>query len=268
MRSPSRLSLSVALRRAGMTVRVHVYPTLDSTNTQARRMIAEGSITGETPTLLLAHTQTAGRGRMGRSFHSPKNSGLYFTLVCPPSQRVTPAAAVAVASAIQRATGHSPAIKWVNDLYINDEKVCGILAESVTPPAGGEPLILLGIGINVTTRDFPEGLRHPAGCISPSRRMSKRALSRLVAECVRDTLALATQPEACLEAYRARQWLTGRTVSYAYICAPDGDPTPTTVTGVAEGVDEAYSLLLRLPDGQVLTLNSGEVTRIHAANEP
>lgn len=263
---PTQHSLHAALTSAGWDMQVKVYPTVDSTNTQARRMIEAGEITGDTPTLLLAYTQTAGRGRMGRGFHSPEGSGLYFSLAYKPHTTlnltaVTPAAAVATANAIQSLTGRSPLIKWVNDLYLDGRKVCGILTEAVADPRDKGVFIILGIGINITTQHFPEGLRHPAGCILSSREADKDLdLSTLVAEVVRGLFACLDRPDDCLRAYKACFLLTGRTVTYAYVCSPDGEETPETVTGVVQGVDADYALLLRLPDGKTLALGSGEVT--------
>lgn len=263
MTLPSHHSLCVALQNAGIHIQAQVYPSLDSTNTQARRMIESGEITGETPVLLLAHTQTAGRGRMGRRFHSPEASGLYFSYIyqsasnsdAPP---VTPTAALATAVAIEESTGKNPLIKWVNDLYLDGKKICGILTEAVTTPSG-DIYIIVGIGINITTASFPEGLRSPAGCLLTPED-SELDLSRLVADIIRHLTDYMKDPVAALQGYRARFMLTGKTVTYAYICAPDGGDTPETVTGEVQGITPDYSLLLRLDDGKILALGSGEVT--------
>jgi len=145
---------------------VFVYPILDSTNTQGRRMLAEGL---STPFVVVAHSQTAGKGRLGRSFYSPPNSGLYMTLVYTASgasgqaARATSAAAVAVCDAISEVCGKEAGIKWVNDLYLDGKKVCGILAEAIPCAEGCH--VILGIGVNLTTKDFPDGMRHPAGAV-------------------------------------------------------------------------------------------------------
>ena len=274
MNLPTKFSLTTAMRRAGVSCKIRVYDTLDSTNAQARRMIEKGKIKGSKPFLLLAHTQTAGRGRLGRSFYSPEGSGLYFTLVfryrplpCSYLYRVTPAAAVAVAMAVERVVGRKPGIKWVNDLYLDGKKVCGILTETVPSADGQDLFVIVGIGINVTTADFPQNLRHPAGCIfSPDAQVGRKQLSEVVALAVTGVLQLVDCPTECWELYQSRFMLTGQTVTYTYVCEPDvpsdGEAAAPcrTVTGVVEGVTHSYDLRLRLTDGTLLTLGSGEVT--------
>ena len=137
---------------------VIVYEQIGSTNTEARRMLAEGK---PTPFLLAAMSQTAGRGRRGNTFFSPE-SGLYMTLALKPDEyksaiaRTTIAAAVSLYEAILETTGIVCGIKWVNDLYFEQKKIAGILCEA---PRGtsGQPLgILIGIGVNVAQKEFPD----------------------------------------------------------------------------------------------------------------
>ena len=255
----------------GQTWDITIYDTIDSTNLEARRRIAEGRISS--PTLLIAHTQSNGKGRLGRHFYSPKGSGLYLSLVFKPSTKqtdlahchITPTAALATAKAIETWTGICPLIKWVNDLYLDGKKVCGILTEVANTPTG-DAYVIVGIGVNVTTEAFPEGLRHPAGCIlSPNAVAQKNYdLSLLVADIIQAFWGYLDNPTACLQGYRDLFLLTGKTITYAYTCPPDGqEQTPTdTVTGVVMGVDDRYQLLLHTDDGGVLVLGSGEVTSV------
>ena len=132
-------SLLQALQAEGMGDRLSaVYlEEVDSTNLEAKRRILAGSLEAS---LVVADRQSAGRGRMGRSFYSPRGSGVYCTLALEanmPMERavsLTGAAAVAVMRAIRRLTGVQTSIKWVNDLYLDEKKVCGILAESLSLP--------------------------------------------------------------------------------------------------------------------------------------
>ena len=120
---------------AGEDISVFAYRELDSTNTEAKRLALGG---GNAPAVIAAESQTAGRGRMGRSFYSPLQTGAYFSFLYQPSAgldvavSVTSAVSVAVAEAILALCGVQCEIKWVNDLYCNGKKVCGILCESVT----------------------------------------------------------------------------------------------------------------------------------------
>ena len=125
--------------------------TVPSTNTYAKENITDFTL----PTLIIANEQTSGRGRRGNSFFSPKDTGLYMTLVFEEKNNyelLTPAAAIAVCD-ILTAIGADPKIKWVNDIFINNKKVCGILTERYV--SDGKQYIILGIGINISTKNFP-----------------------------------------------------------------------------------------------------------------
>ena len=154
--------------------RILVYDHLPSTNQTAREMAADGALDG---TVVLAHKQSAGRGRLGRSFFSPDGTGLYMSLIlrrdltAADALRLTPMAAVATAEAIEDMVGHKVDIKWVNDIYLDQKKVCGILTEgSVDPTSGRLAYAVIGIGVNITPPDggFPEEIRQVAGAILPA----------------------------------------------------------------------------------------------------
>ncbi len=135
---------------------IKYYEITDSTNTRAKEYIKTHDFERM---LFVANEQTAGRGRLGKSFFSPRDTGIYmsFAFKCDlplcDTVYVTIASAVAVARAIEKHTPHRVSIKWVNDIYINDKKVCGILCESV----GAH--IIIGVGINVTTAEFPDEIK-------------------------------------------------------------------------------------------------------------
>ena len=127
--------------------------TIDSTNLELKRRVKSGDFSSN---VLIADEQTAGRGRLGRTFESPDKTGLYMSLLIKVDFNteetilITSAAAVAVARAIRNQTRREALIKWVNDIYIDNKKVCGILAEAVTSP-DNETYIILGIGVNIST---------------------------------------------------------------------------------------------------------------------
>ncbi len=114
------------------------YDTLDSTNNEAKRQLAAEEIADGKMLLIAAEQQTAGRGRLGRSFYSPPDTGIYMSFVFTAAASltdavgITGAAAVAVARAVRSLTGKAPQIKWVNDVFLEDKKICGILTEAVT----------------------------------------------------------------------------------------------------------------------------------------
>ena len=129
-----------------------VKDTVTSTNSVLKEMAKDGC---RKKTVLIANCQTQGRGRLGRSFYSPPDSGLYISLLLPYNSdseyhvTLTAAAAVAVSRAIKSTVNIDTKIKWVNDLYVGDKKVCGILAEAVTNAQTGRlDAVVLGIGIN------------------------------------------------------------------------------------------------------------------------
>ena len=153
---------------------LQVVDTTVSTNTDLRQLAAEGAPEGTT---LVAVTQTGGRGRRGRTFFSPEG-GIYLSTLLRPATadigQITSAAAVAAARAIERLCPLEVGIKWVNDLYIDGRKVCGILAEGEFEPHGTPAYVLLGFGINVAPCKMPDELKDIATslgnlCPPPSR---------------------------------------------------------------------------------------------------
>ena len=135
-----------------MDIPVYHYDTLDSTNTQCKRLAAEGAASA----VVTADCQTAGRGRMGRRFQSPPGLGLYLSVLwrtglCAETlPTITPLAAVAVCRAIENVCGLHCGIKWPNDLLLGGRKVCGILTESAFRPDGTPDWVIVGIGVNVS----------------------------------------------------------------------------------------------------------------------
>ncbi len=220
-----------------------VYDTLDSTNTEAKRLIAKGAPSG---TVILADGQTEGRGRMGKSFFSPKGTGLYLSVILKHSIPVeelclvTPFVAVVACHAIYRVCEKMPRIKWVNDLYLDGKKVCGILTE-----LSGDALII-GIGVNCTT-DFQGELSQIAGSLN---RQGIR--SHLAAELIGGLLPLeqGMKDKKFLDDYRKHSMLIGKTVT---VVGEEG-------CYLAEGIGDRGELLLRATDGALRVLRCGEVS--------
>ena len=237
-----------------------VYASITSTNTVLKGMAAESAAEG---LCLIAGEQTAGRGRLGRSFYSPADSGLYMSLLLRPqlpaaeAVRITAAAAVAVCEAIEELSGLETQIKWVNDVLVHGKKVCGILTEaSLDCESGQLDYAVVGIGINtaVPAGDFPPELRPIAGAVFGEEkppelrcRLAALVLDKLMA--YKDRL----DDPALFAAYRRRSLVLGKAIN---ILSPGKDPEP------AEAVDLApdYGLLVRLPDGTMRRLNAGEVS--------
>ncbi len=231
---------------------VFVLPTIDSTNTEARRRAFAGQAL---PFFLLTDHQTDGRGRMGRSFFSPKGTGIYLSYAFEPVEGgadalwLTTAAAVAVRRAVEAVTGIVCDIKWVNDLYVGDHKVCGILAESCF--VQGRQTVILGVGINLYTEIFPEELSGVAGALMPKE---PNLHTPLAAEVCRRLRELNEQPDraAIMDDYRAHSMVLGRSIVYT--------EHGVTYEGIADSVDERGRLTVLRTDGVQSILAAGEIT--------
>lgn len=237
------------------------YDTLDSTNTRAKALAAQGAPHG---TVVMASQQTAGRGRMGRSFHSPAGLGLYLSVILRPNCRpeelmhLTCAAAVATCEAVEKATGFHPGIKWVNDLVAKDKKLGGILTElSVDGKTGLVDYAIIGIGLNChhEAEDFPEALRSiaislkSATGIAPSTPLLAAQLVQSLYEMDR---GLLTDPRSILAQYRRDCITLGRPVT---VIREDRKRQ-----GFAIDLDDRGGLIVDYPDGSRETVSSGEVS--------
>ncbi|MFI3170602.1 MAG: biotin--[acetyl-CoA-carboxylase] ligase [Faecalibacterium sp.] len=232
----------------------HIFDNLPSTNKHAKQLAIEGAPHG---TLVLAAAQTAGRGRLGRGFYSPANSGIYMTLLLRPALQavdalpLTTAAAVAVCRAVEEKCGISLAIKWVNDLYYKDKKVCGILSEAATDfETGTIDWVAVGIGLNLTTTAFDETLAPIATSLYPdgSAPISRAALA---GEIARQLLALAPDYNA-MPAYQARCFTPGHWVTV--------HAAQETYPAKAIAIDESGRLIVERENGQRTALAQGEVS--------
>ena len=233
---------------------VYVLKTVDSTNTYLKRLALEGAAHG---TLVLAEEQTAGRGRRGNSFFSPGNTGLYMSLLLRPesldcdTQMMTVRVAVAVCKALESMTSVKPRIKWVNDIYADGRKLCGILSEAVADlESGSVESIVVGIGLNCTTTQdaFPPELRGIAGSLGGHICRNELA-AKIVEGIMRE---LRCDEQEVIAAYRLRSLMTGKAVRFLR----EGE----LLEGVAEGIADNGNLLVAMADGSELVLHSGEVS--------
>ncbi|MDF2838561.1 MAG: hypothetical protein K0S60_264 [Evtepia sp.] len=239
---------------------LEVYPELSSTNALLRKQAEEGAPEG---TVVFAETQTAGKGRLGRSFHSPPGGGVYMSLLLRPrftaqeSLCITTCAAVAVCKAIEKHTGVESQIKWVNDVFCHGKKVCGISTEaSLDLESGGLHYAILGIGINVFPgkETIPEDLNDVIGTVLSGPIPGLDLRSILAAEVL--NLFLAEYPnltqKSYFDAYRARSLILGKPI---YILR-----SGTRQEAVALDLEEDFRLRVQLPDGSTESLSSGEVS--------
>ena len=261
------LSKSDVLSEAGIRkylncpeLRLRCFAEIGSTNTALKELANRGEAAG---LALVAGRQTAGRGRMGRSFFSPEDSGVYLSLLLRPSlpaseaTAITACAAVAVAESIEALSNRAAQIKWVNDIFVDGRKVCGILTEaSVDCESGMMHHVIIGIGVNtrVPDGDFPEELRGIAGAAFGAETVPELRC-RLAAAILDRLMDYTPDPAApaVFEGYKKRSLVLGKDYD---ILAPGREPEPA----VALDLNEDYSLLVRLPDGSTRRLNSGEVS--------
>lgn len=236
------------------------FDELDSTNTCAKKLALDGAADG---TVVVADFQTAGRGRMGRSFQSPRGKGLYLSVLLRPegpAERlacVTALAGVAVCNAVERVCGVRPGLKWPNDPVLGSRKLCGILTELVMMP-DGTPAVILGIGLNVLQEEgdfFPE--------IRPIATSLAMELGRSVS---REELAaeLLRQLEPAYAALNRGSWHPW-VERYKQDCVHLGKQVRLIGSGgeetaTAVDIDETFGLVVVGEDGQKRAVRSGEIS--------
>ena len=230
---------------------VTVLPCVDSTNNWLKRAAAEGAPHG---TIVIADSQTGGRGRRGRSFDSAAGAGLYLSALlrprCAPAELLTLTAQTAVAArrTLQTVCGCEADIKWVNDLQIKGKKICGILTElTLEAESGLVDCAVIGVGINCTRMDFPEPLQAIAGSVLSQTGIAPDR-NALAAELIKNLSALP--PEGWLSEYRAACVTLGRRVK---VQTREGERA-----GTAENVGEQAELIVRFETGGTCAVNSGE----------
>ena len=225
--------------------------TVDSTNTYAKKLAADGAADG---TVVIAEEQTAGRGRRGNSFYSPPKSGLYMTVILRPENHAadidlfTICAGCGVCRAVEELSGTKPQIKWVNDIYLNGKKICGILSEATTDfESGVVDSVVTGMGINISTEDFPSDIRSKAGSIGVN--ITRSALAAAVLREL--TYCLSRSRAENIADYKARSLVLGKEVSFVL----------NGVQYVAEAVDidDSGRLVVATEEGE-MRLNSGEIS--------
>ena len=238
--------------------KIQIYKSLESTNKTAKEMAVTGAEHG---TVIISDCQTMGRGRYSRNFFSPYG-GLYMSIILRPEvlrfehqTSVTAFAAVSVCEAIESISQKAPKIKWVNDIFIDEKKVCGILTEAVTDfESGGLEWVVLGIGINVYTRteDFPDELQSLATSIYPDEK-TPCVRNKLSAEIINRILGFDTYPSEAeiFEKYKKRLMMLGKEVTVIQ--------NKTEYRATAIDVDFVGRLIVKNENGEIITLSSGEI---------
>lgn len=231
---------------------VYIFETLDSSNNEAKRILAQN---GAERFLIAAEEQTGGRGRRGRQFYSPKNTGLYMTLVVAPKIQlenalgITAYAAVCVTRAIKKLTGKETQIKWVNDIYLSGRKICGILTEAVSDfESGTVGTVLVGIGINLTPCTVPDELKGIVGFLEGGDAIK----NQLAAEITNELLRYGAGNRGFIDEYKRHSMILGKDIIYY--------KSGIEFYGRAVDIDERGGLVVVSAEGLTETLRSGEIT--------
>lgn len=237
---------------------IEVKETVTSTNALLKEKAALGAPEG---TVLIALSQTAGRGRFTRKFFSPADSGIYMSILLRPripaesATLITTAAAVAVAEAAEKISGRKTGIKWVNDVLIDGKKICGILTEASLNIESGElDYAIPGIGLNIYEPEngFPDEIKNIAGAILEERGSGNK--SRLAAAVLESFFKYYKDisERTYLNSYRERCIVLGKQIN---VLSADG-----TRPATALDIDENCRLRVKYSDGKEEILSSGEVS--------
>ena len=233
-----------------------VFVTVDSTNNVCRAKAEEGKEEGY---VAVAGAQTSGRGRRGRSFYSPAGSGIYMSILLRPEDfsekqvlQLTTMAAVAVSVSVEKISGKTAGIKWVNDILIDGKKVCGILSEASYKDVGDLDYVIVGIGINAypPAGGFPAGIADIAASVFDYS--SPGLKNELAAEVLKNFAYYYRTGKSCIEEYRKHCIVPGKDIT---VIKPG-----EKLNAYAVGIDDDCGLIVRYPDGSEETLRSGEIS--------
>ncbi|MBR3803594.1 MAG: biotin--[Clostridia bacterium] len=233
-------------------VKVFCYDEIDSTSTLARQLVNGGE---KNLLIITSDKQTGGRGRNGKSFYSLNDGSVYMSVVLHPNLEfadavgITTAAAVAVSRAIESVTGRVTDIKWVNDLYYCEKKVCGILCEAVASK-GIVSSVIIGVGINLPECSFPDELKNIAGTLGCDSSLRAQLIAAVADELF--SLDFGKLSDEILDEYRRKSIVIGKKIDY-YIKGKKN-------TASAVGIDANGGLIIEISDGSTDVLRSGEIS--------
>ena len=265
------LSRDVLMSRLSHPCDIHIFEKIDSTNNYAKSLDAM-----DRPQLVVASEQTAGRGRLGRSFFSPADKGIYMSIAFEPdfdldkSLFVTTLSAVAICRAIEDVTGLRPKIKWVNDVYLDGKKLVGILTEAESNFESGKiQKIIVGVGVNCFDCDLPDEHRETATYLrNPALSFTRNDLIAAFCNYFFDMIGNFDQ-RAILRDYKRRSFIIGEHIlvfnpAIARQIGRSGERLKDGIRARAIDIDENGGLVVEFLEGpmssQMQTLTSGEIT--------
>lgn len=254
----SEKEIRLHLSRKAENVKIEVAQEVGSTNDEMKKAALNGE---KEISVLIAHSQSAGKGRKGRSFYSPENTGIYMSFLLRPKYSpeectlLTTMAATATARSIEKVTGKKTQIKWVNDVFMEGRKVAGVLTEaSFSADKKGLDFAVVGIGINISppSDGFPEEISDIAGTVLTDSEAPVK--NRLIAEIINSFVEnyYNLPQRKYLEHYRKRLFFLGREITVI--------EAEKTYKATATDVDSMCHLIVRLPDGTEKVLYGGEIS--------
>ena len=232
-----------------------VFKTIDSTNSEAKRLALNGALHG---TVIISEEQTNGRGRKGKSFFSPPKTGIYASFILKPkvniddAQMVTIYAAVSVCNVIENLTNLKPKIKWVNDIYLNGKKICGILTEAISDfESGTVDFIIVGIGVNFSTKqeDFPKEIQDIAGSLPKTNISRNQFIAALIDEMLKNANCIFQNN--LIDLYKEHSLMLGKEIIY--------QKNLQTLYGKVLDINERGNLVVLINNSKIDILHSGEV---------
>lgn len=240
--------------------KIFVFDEVTSTQELAKQYLSSHEV--KQPLIFVANNQTEGHGRRGRNFYSPSDTGLYFSLILPnPSHDIlkigllTTSTAVAVVKVLEQFyKDKNFQLKWVNDIYLGTYKVGGIITEAALDlESSSARNFIMGIGLNLSTKDFPAELSEKAQGINPEFKIDRNQLLAEMAKEVINNFANYRQPDL-IDEYRKRSLLFGKNVTLKL--------GTKAVNGQVEGISDDGSLILKAKSGELQTFKSGEVVKV------
>lgn len=260
----SKTVMEQLLQKENIDIQIKVFDTIDSTNEEVKRMAAAGEAKD---VVVVSAKQTAGKGRRGRSFYSPENTGVYLSFLLHPdvamqfAASLTTLAVTAEAIAIEKVCGLDTRIKWVNDILINNKKVSGILTEGSSSFEDNKlSYVVVGIGINIyePKEGFPEEIKDIAGALYANGEIKENLKNQLVAQLITEFMNFYRDfPEnTYLQEYEKRCFVIGQKVNII-----SSDHNTVIEEGVEVlGINEDCHLLIRHNDGHEEYMSSGEIS--------
>lgn len=230
--------------------KIERFPLLDSTSSYLKRLADEGAEEG---LVIVADAQTKGRGRRGKSFFSPEGTGLYMSFLLRPkipadeTLFITTATATALSLAIEELYKKSALIKWVNDVYVDGKKVAGILTEASFSGKGELDYVVVGVGVNLTTKFFPDEIKDIATSLGEDKK--EELLSLFLSEFSKIYEAFPSRDY--FKEYKRRSFIIGMEIEIL------GEEKRF---GKALDIDDDCRLEVMLENGEKVFLSSGEVS--------